>query len=149
MKPLPRKESAEQAAIIKLLDSCGFIVWPTSEGRAVRRPAGLPDLYALHPGYKLSVWVEVKRQRLGVVSPEQQMFQQMHYPGGDISGLPFAIIGGEDEVRDWLEGQCIITQPGCPMYHEWHRVRLEEMAKRKAKKRRTKLALPPRQKRPK
>lgn len=147
MKSPPRLERDEQAAIIKLLDSCGFLVWPTSEGRMVRRPAGLPDLYAFHPRYGMALWVEVKRQKLGVVSPEQQLFARMHRDNG-----PWAIIGGEAEVRAWLDNEAHfigVPSPGCPLYHEWHRVRLQELAKRKAKKRRAKLALPPRQKRPK
>jgi hypothetical protein len=126
----PRLEKHEQAALLTLLDRHGFIYWRTSEGRVVFREAGLPDVYAWHPEAGVALWVESKRQHLGKISPEQLLFRAMHPPNA-------VVIGGEAEVRDWLLRQPWRFLRG-PMYQEWHRVRREELAKRKAKAQATK-----------
>lgn len=58
-------EAEVQRDIIRLLVGLGWIVYSLSQGYrkekgGTRMTPGLPDLYAFHPGKKLTLWVEVK-----------------------------------------------------------------------------------------
>lgn len=141
----PRKnqhpEKDEERRIVRLLDALGFIIWSTSEGRPVFRPAGLPDLYAIHPAQaEAFVWIEVKppAPAKSVVLPEQQLFHDLHAAW---SSPPHALIGGVIEVEAWLTERGFILDGLLkpiitPAYREWHQTRGEERAKRMVKKNR-------------
>lgn len=61
----PRDEAAHQREIVALLRTLGFSVYQLSQGYrkakgGTRQTPGLPDLYAMHPVKRLTLWVEVK-----------------------------------------------------------------------------------------
>ena len=74
-------EAREQSQIVKWAEQVGFVVLTTSEGRAVWRASGLPDLYLIQPALGLSLWWEVKAPK-GRLSPTQEQFQALHEAAG-------------------------------------------------------------------
>jgi len=66
-------EAREQGKIVCLFEAIGAVVITTSEGRAVHRASGLPDLWVTHAGIGLCFWWEVKGPK-GRLSTTQQAF---------------------------------------------------------------------------
>lgn len=82
-------EKTEQHEVTKLFRAFGFRVWSTSQARAAKVSAGLPDLIVMHERLDVGFFFEVKRQLGGRFSPEQIEFGQfagrcgMGYHSGD------------------------------------------------------------------
>lgn len=148
-------EAREQAHIVKLFDALGFVVIPTSEGRAVFRPSGLPDLWVTHPELGLCFWWEVKGPK-GRLSDTQEAFialteaaaskqQETTVPRcyvgtfADASRLVVRLGLASVAEDGFLTG---LTPKRGPAYHAWHRAqklrRLGNQIKRS--RRRAKLA---------
>lgn len=126
MKPKPRPEKAEQAAIVQLLRSIGATVYilghpSPADGRTFRgtgQTPGIPDLYAFlppkqhHPDWPIAyraggLWVEVKRVG-GKLRPEQADFRDRCVR----AGLPH-VVGTCDAVIAWLvEAGYLVARDG-------------------------------------
>jgi len=63
-------EKRLQWEIRRALETLGFDVTSTSQPQRAMMTAGIPDLYARHPRWKLRLWIEVKTPR-GRVRPAQ------------------------------------------------------------------------------
>lgn len=63
-------EKRLQHQIRRALETLGFDVTSTSQPQRAMMTAGIPDLYARHPRWKLRLWIEVKTPR-GRVRPAQ------------------------------------------------------------------------------
>jgi hypothetical protein len=152
-------ESREQAKILRLFDAVGFVVIPTSEGRRVWRPSGLPDLWCTHPELGVCFWFEVKGPK-GRVSPTQEAFVALTEVAGLASSeatVPRCYIGqyadaerlvvrlGLATVAD--DGKLTgLTPKRGAAYHAWHRAqalrKIGTQAKRARAKVKTKAGAP-------
>lgn len=57
-----RREKAVERDIVRFLGALGFVVSKTSQPqKPVGMTKGLPDLYATHPDWQLTLWIECKR----------------------------------------------------------------------------------------
>lgn len=63
-------EKRLQHQIRRALETLGFDVTSTSQPQRAMMTAGIPDLYARHPRWKLRLWIEVKTPR-GRIRPAQ------------------------------------------------------------------------------
>lgn len=130
-------ESREQAQIVKLFDALGFVVLSTSEGRAVFRDSGLPDLWCTHPELGLCFWWEVKGPK-GRLAPTQEAFIALTEAAAQQAGettVPRCYVGtyadaerfvvrlglAEASERDGLP--CFLHPKKGPAYHAWHAAR--------------------------
>lgn len=67
-----RAEKAVDAAVMRALRGLGFFVSRFQQPRATMVTRGVPDLYALHAGWRLAVWIELKAPRGRLSLPQQQ-----------------------------------------------------------------------------
>ena len=98
-------EGKEQAQIIRWAESTGFVVLTTSEGRAVWRASGLPDLYLIHPALGLALWWEVKSPK-GCMTATQEQFQALHEATGrhaEARTIPGCYSGTAEDFGRFLE----------------------------------------------
>lgn len=63
-------EKRLQWEIRRALETMGFDVTSTSQPQRAMMTAGIPDLYARHPRWRIRLWIEVKTPR-GRVRPAQ------------------------------------------------------------------------------
>src|SRR5690606_21130381 len=63
-------EKRLQLEIRRALETLGFDVTSTSQPQRAMMTAGIPDLYARHPRWKLRLWIEVKTPK-GRIRPAQ------------------------------------------------------------------------------
>lgn len=111
---LPRvSEKAEQAAIVKLLQSIGAHVYPLSQPRATMQAEGLPDLWVFMPAtndrrssIRSALWIEVKALD-GTMRPKQELFKNLcdehevtHLVAFGVDGMIAYLTEG-----GWLRGQ--------------------------------------------
>jgi hypothetical protein len=66
-------EKRTQSSIKKALNQLGFFVSDFSQPRRTMQTAGIPDLFACHPGWRISLWVEVKGPK-GKLTPAQEFW---------------------------------------------------------------------------
>ena len=90
-----RTEKEEQRCVYHLLVKCGAVVYWMSQPRATMQSRGVPDLMCFHP-LRGFAFIEVKAVN-GRMSTPQREFQ--HLCGE--AGIQH-IVGGTEEVRDWL-----------------------------------------------
>lgn len=103
MKP----EAREQSQIVKWAEQVGFVVLTTSEGRAVWRASGLPDLYLIHPALGLALWWEVKAPK-GSMTETQEQFQALHEAAGrhaEARSVPGCYVGTARDFAGFLGRQ--------------------------------------------
>ena len=103
MKLPPPLEKHIQAQLVKYLTLTGWNVWQMQLGSvgkgAVFCTPGIPDMYVFKPGH--ACWIEVKRPRLGKVSPAQV---ERH---GELAccGLPVHVVTSLEELQAALAVQ--------------------------------------------
>jgi hypothetical protein len=69
---------------IKLMaEALGFAVYDLEQNRKTRQTPGLADLYLLHRGFKLELWVETKAGN-NTPSPAQEIFYELVWASGGI-----------------------------------------------------------------
>lgn len=106
MKP----EAREQTQIVKWAEQVGFVVLTTSEGRAVWRASGLPDLYLIHPALGLALWWEVKAPK-GSMTETQEQFQALHEAAGrhaEARSVPVCYVGTARDFAGFLARQGLV-----------------------------------------
>ena len=69
-------EKRVQNAIKRALNQLGFFVSDFSQPRASMQTPGIPDLYACHPGWQMSLWIEVKANK-GKLTTAQAFWHEM------------------------------------------------------------------------
>ncbi len=108
----PQPEKAVQAQIVQALRALGCHVSATSQTRPSRQALGLPDLWVMHPGWRLYCWIEVKRPSLGRLSPAQRAW---HAIARD-AGVPLLTASSVREVLRFLQHLgapiCVPPAPG-------------------------------------
>ena len=112
---LPRvPERIVQRQVVHLLRSLGGEVWvlgtvrPRGDTPGTRQTAGIGDLFACLKGRAL--WVEVKAAG-GKLRPEQAVFRE-----AVLSTPCHHVVGGVDEVIQWLVGQGLLRADAVPHY---------------------------------
>lgn len=95
-------ESAIQAHIKEVLTLSGWQVWEmykgSTQGGSVWATKGLPDLYVFKAGR--AVWLEVKRPKVGRLSPAQhERHREL-----TLCGLPVHVVTGPSEALAVLAG---------------------------------------------
>lgn len=109
-------ESREQGRIVTLFRATGAVVIPTSEGRAVFRPSGLPDLYVVHPGLGLCWWWEVKPpMKKHTLTATQEAFVALH-DAASLHGdaVPPCYVGTYDDAEALLVRLGLLTRSDRP-----------------------------------
>ena len=152
-------EGKEQAQIIRWAESTGFVVLTTSEGRAVWRASGLPDLYLIQPALGLALWWEVKAPK-GRLSPTQEQFQALHEAAGrhaEARSVPGCHSGTAEDFGRFLErlGLCVLVNgvPGLlkprlsQAWKDWRAEQQKRQVKAKIKKAKRRLTPSPRKRR--
>jgi hypothetical protein len=74
-------EKAVQRAVTKALKTLGFHISDLSQPRASMQTPGLPDLFAMHAGWKVAFWVEVKAPG-GKLSVAQEAWHREAHASG-------------------------------------------------------------------
>lgn len=139
-------EGKEQAQIIRWAEQTGFVVLTTSEGRAVWRASGLPDLYLCHPALGLVLWWEVKAPK-GRMTATQEQFQALHEAAGrhaEARTIPGCYSGTAEDFGRFLErlGLCVLVNgvPGLlkprlsQAWRDWRAEQQKRMVEVKLKK---------------
>lgn len=90
-------EQGVYEACCDLLRACGFLYWRLSQARASQQSPGLGDLFAIHIGYRLIVWIETKA-RHGKLSVDQRIFRQAILDAGGLYVSPRS----PDDLADYL-----------------------------------------------
>lgn len=144
-------ESREQSKIVQLFEMVGTVVVPTSEARSVWRPAGLADLYCVHPALGLAWWWETKAPgKKHTLSDAQECFIAVHDAAGVIPGtttIPRCHFGDLADAQRFLcrlgladpsdrDGWPPMVKPKiAPVVQQWrlaqHRAKLTASQKRK------------------
>lgn len=65
-------ESKFQSELLTHFQAHGWLTYHTYDSR--KSAAGFPDIVAVHPGRRLALFVELKRQHRSPVRPEQQVW---------------------------------------------------------------------------
>lgn len=79
-----RLEKHVEAEMIKNLRTLGFGVTKTSQPRSSMITIGTPDLYVVHPRYRIRLWIEVKsRERLPSLA-QQEWHRVEREAGGNV-----------------------------------------------------------------
>lgn len=142
MKP----EAREQSQIVKWAEQVGFVVLTTSEGRAVWRASGLPDLYLIHPALGLALWWEVKAPK-GSMTETQEQFQALHEAAGrhaEARSVPGCYVGTARDFAGFLERQglcqlvngevALLLPKLCPAWKAWRLAQAEQKARARLKR---------------
>lgn len=92
-----RPEKAIQREIKDALEVLGFFVSDFSQPRATLQTPGIPDLFATHPRWRLTLWIEVKRPGARA-TPAQREWHQVAREAGNV----VMVAHGVQEVIDRL-----------------------------------------------
>ena len=99
---LAPSEAAIQAQIVRFLRLTGWTVWEMQLGSAgkgsVYCTRGIPDLYVFRAGQP-GVWLEVKRPKLGRLSPHQRE----RHAEATHAGVPVHVITSVEEALEVLK----------------------------------------------
>ena len=90
-------EKNVEAAIDRLLGSCGWRIIRFSQARASNQTAGIPDRRYVHRQLGIALWFEAKRPG-GKWSDEQQKFAEDCLHSGEIY-----VVGGLEEAYQVLQ----------------------------------------------
>jgi hypothetical protein len=99
----PPLEKTVQQHVKQALASLGFHVSDLSQPRRTMQTVGLPDLWAMHPRWRLALWIEVKRPG-GKVSLAQSAWHQVARD----AGVHVLVVWG---VADLVEGLKALGAP--------------------------------------
>lgn len=76
-----QNEKAVQREVTRFLSALGFDVDDMSQPRATMQAEGIPDLYAVHAGLSLRLWVECK-SATGRLRPAQAAWHERERAAG-------------------------------------------------------------------
>lgn len=84
MKP----EARVQRSIVRALETMGFFVSKFDQGfrrdGSTRQTRGIPDLYAVHQGWELRLWIEVKAGSNRPTPHQEAWHQKVRAAGGTV-----------------------------------------------------------------
>lgn len=91
-----RLEKHIEADIIGALQRLGFAVTKTSQPRPSMITRGVPDLFAMHPTWKISTWLEVK-----TATGEPSAHQRFWHTIASSAGVNVAVVRSvEDTITE-------------------------------------------------
>lgn len=100
-------EKALDAAVTRVLRLFGFSITRLQQTRASRQTAGVPDLYVVHTGYRITAWLELKAPKGRVSRTQAAWHATVAAAGGQV-----AVVHDVDELIEALIAFGLPAQTG-------------------------------------